>query len=198
MRRSIVLVLAGGLAAGTLMLLAGAADTGQGGSVGRYHLAAVGSDREGPCVFILDTGTSRLWMRAARTGFVPVGLGTTEQPEERKAEEMLKQRETFGYIPSADELLWVKCVECGQAYQMTKRDFFTQIEERAKSSPQPLPAAPNLVCQKCGKEGILRAEKCPKCGHLFLWGSIPADFADRCPQCKFSRTENERKKRLRR
>ena len=83
--------------------------------------------------------------------------------------------------------------DCKAAYQMGKRAYFKYIEEHADPMS---PSAPALVCKKCGKESIYRAEKCEKCGLIFLRGTVPNDFADRCPKCKYSETEDVRKRRL--
>ncbi len=98
-------------------------------------------------------------------------------------------------IPETD-LTWVKCAntDCKAAYQMGKRAYFKYIEEHADPMS---PSAPALVCKKCGKESIYRAEKCgnPDCRIAFLRGSVPNDFADRCPECGNSNTEEIRKRR---
>jgi len=99
-------------------------------------------------------------------------------------------------IPETD-MTWVKCTnkDCGAAYQMSKRAYFKYIEENIEPMAT---VAPPLVCKKCGKKSVYRAEKCvnPDCGIVFLRGSVPNDFADRCPACGHSKTEDQRKRRL--
>jgi len=94
------------------------------------------------------------------------------------------------------ESFWVKCQnpDCKAAYQMGKRAYFKYIEEHADPMS---PTAPPMVCEKCGEQSVFRAEKCmnPDCGIVFLRGSVPNDFADRCPKCKYSETEEIRKRR---
>ena len=92
------------------------------------------------------------------------------------------------------QLLWVKCsnTDCGEAYQMSKKGYFDSIEElvRQKMSME----TPPLVCEKCGKESAYRAEKCPKCEVTFFRGAAGrGDFADRCPECSYSESEEIRK-----
>ncbi len=98
-------------------------------------------------------------------------------------------------IPETD-LTWVKCAnpDCKAAYQMGKRAYFKYIEEHADPMS---PTAPPIVCEKCGEQSVFRAEKCmnPDCGHVFFRGTIPNDFADRCPKCGYSETEERRKQR---
>jgi phage FluMu protein Com len=95
-----------------------------------------------------------------------------------------------------DEQIWVKCLKCGQSYQMSQRDYYKQQEEKSRENPMPMPVARPLTCQKCGKDGIMKAFKCEKCGEVSFENSVPNDFADRCPKCKHSATEAKRKARL--
>ena len=103
-----------------------------------------------------------------------------------------------GGIESIDdtEQVWVKCRLCGASYQMGKKQFYQELEERAKANPQAIMVTPPLTCQKCDKDGIGKAVKCENCGEVFFENSVPNDFADRCPKCKYSKTETVRKERL--
>jgi len=87
---------------------------------------------------------------------------------------------------------WVKCVnsECGHMWQMDRKDYFQYL--RQHQDPMSL-AAPAIVCPTCSRESGYRAEKCQNCGLVFVRGGIPHDFADRCPQCGRSKTEDDRK-----
>jgi hypothetical protein len=99
-----------------------------------------------------------------------------------------------------DEMTWVKCNNpaCKVEYEMGRKAYYKAVEERfdpramrADSGPPPLP------CDKCGKPSVFDAEKCanPACGIVFLKGSVPNDFQDRCPECKQSAEEEKRKAR---
>jgi phage FluMu protein Com len=103
-----------------------------------------------------------------------------------------------GGIDSIDaaQMIWVKCAKCGQSYEMSEKQYFKELEEKAKANPSPIPVAMPLTCQKCGKDGIRKAFKCEKCGEVFFANSVPGDFEDRCPKCKHSATEAKRKARL--
>jgi len=96
--------------------------------------------------------------------------------------------------PFKDKMTWVKCrnPECGEEYQMNLKEYFEFIQEN--QDPSTL-APPALTCKKCGEPSVYRAVKCPKCGTVFEMGSIPHDFADRCPKCGYSQTEVDRKER---
>jgi ribosomal protein L37E len=97
-------------------------------------------------------------------------------------------------IPESEQT-WVKCTQCGAAYQMGKRRYFEQLEKKATASSGRMLVTPKLTCRECGKDGILRAVKCEKCGEVFFRNSVPADLADRCPKCGYSKTEAKRNAR---
>jgi hypothetical protein len=95
-------------------------------------------------------------------------------------------------IPAGD-LIWVKCnnPNCKAEYQMEKRAYHQQMEEKLQGKVAL--QAPPLVCKQCGKESLYRAVKCEKCGLVFFYESVPNDFADRCPECGYSKKEEQRK-----
>jgi len=95
------------------------------------------------------------------------------------------------------EMMWVKCnnPDCKAEYQIDSKDYFTDIEQKVRANPLSL-QTPALVCHKCGKESVFRAVKCENCGKMFFYGAVPNDSPDRCPDCKYSKTEAERKARL--
>jgi general secretion pathway protein G len=93
-------------------------------------------------------------------------------------------------------MTWVKCKrpECGATYQMDKKAYYVQLREKVRATPRTL-QTPALVCKKCTHESIFRAVKCEKCGLIFFYGRV-GDFDDRCPECKYSKMEELRKKAL--
>ncbi len=98
---------------------------------------------------------------------------------------------------AAGEMTWVKCnnPSCKAEYQMGLKAYFKYMEEHANPMA---PTAPPLICKECSEPSAYRAEKCenPDCGIVFIQGSSgPGDFADRCPKCKQSATEESRKRR---
>jgi len=92
----------------------------------------------------------------------------------------------------AGEQIWLKCGNeaCGHAWQMNKQAYFQYIEKNIDPARM---AAPPLTCPKCGEASGFRAVKCPQCGLVFFRGTVPNDYADRCPECKFSQIEADRK-----
>jgi len=100
-------------------------------------------------------------------------------------------------IKRGEELYWVKCnnKKCNAEYQMDKKDYYEQIEEKMRANPMAM-VTPPLTCKECGEPSVLRAVKCEKCGHVFFYGADPTDFADRCPKCGHSKTKADRDARL--
>ena len=96
---------------------------------------------------------------------------------------------------SDDEMTWVKCrnKSCNAEYEMGKKAYFKFVSANAN----PMGPAPALTCKKCDEPSVLRAKKCTNttCGKVFLVGTVPNDFHDRCPECGHSETEENRKQR---
>jgi hypothetical protein len=94
----------------------------------------------------------------------------------------------------AGAMIWLKCENCGEAYQIPKREYYEYMQEHQDPfSPGPL----YLVCKECGQEKARRAVKCAECGEVFFYGTAPAgDFADRCPKCGYSEMEAKREEAL--
>ncbi|HUT31635.1 MAG TPA: hypothetical protein VMX13_17735 [Sedimentisphaerales bacterium] len=92
----------------------------------------------------------------------------------------------------AREMTWVKCrnPRCNAEYEISKKDYFVYVE---KNQDWRSAGAPALVCEICGEPSIYRAVKCEGCGFVFEMGSVPLDYQDRCPRCKFSRLEHDKK-----
>ena len=101
------------------------------------------------------------------------------------------------------DMIWVKCdnTECDAEYQMDKRDYFEYMQDHPPTAAQfvTMMSDPNmrgataLVCNKCKQESVYRGEKCDKCGLVFIRGTVRHYFADRCPECDYSRTETKRR-----
>lgn len=82
------------------------------------------------------------------------------------------------------------CRKCRESWQMRRRDYFKYL---AKHEDPNLLLPPGVVCPDCGEDGGYRAEKCGKCELIFIRGTAQNDFADRCPECGYSKTERLRK-----
>ena len=90
---------------------------------------------------------------------------------------------------SDSEMTWVKCLQCGQGYEMPLKQYLEEARTKATMSPSGMPMTLPITCKLCGKDGVFRGFKCPKCGEIFRAGSVPNDLEDRCPKCKFSAME---------
>lgn len=93
---------------------------------------------------------------------------------------------------SDTKMMWVKCAKCSQGYEMSEKQYFQDVADKAKANPSPMPITMPLTCEKCGKDGVRKAFKCAKCSEVFFANSVPADFEDRCPKCKSSAIETAR------
>lgn len=107
-----------------------------------------------------------------------------------------KRLTTSEYGSTADisesEMIWVKCInpKCNTEYEMSKKAYFSAMQSGNTSVPV---GAMNLIrCEKCSKDSIVKADKCEKCGHVFAQGTVPNDYQDRCPKCKYSNIEDLR------
>ena len=87
---------------------------------------------------------------------------------------------------------WVKCAKCSQSYEMGLKQYYKDVEDKAKANPSPMPMTMPLTCEKCGQDAVRKAFKCEKCGEAFFANSVPNDFEDRCPKCKHSAVEAKR------
>jgi hypothetical protein len=87
---------------------------------------------------------------------------------------------------------WLKCrnPDCEAEYTMDQKDYFTAL--RDNQDPMSM-VAPALVCNECSEESIYGANKCEKCEIVSELNSVPGDFSDRCPECKYSKIEARRK-----
>ena len=96
-------------------------------------------------------------------------------------------------IKRGQEMFWLKCrnPDCENEWQMDMKDYFVYMKEN--QDPMSM-APPAHLCPECGEEGGYRAVKCEKCDLVFERNSVPNDFADRCPECSYSSTEEARKK----
>lgn len=90
---------------------------------------------------------------------------------------------------------WVTCAACNASYEMGEKAYYEQLKQKSVELANPMATA-RLTCQECGKDAVVKAVKCAKCGEVFPEGIVRNDFGDRCPKCKFSATEANRKANL--
>ena len=104
-----------------------------------------------------------------------------------------KEEGGIASLKRGQEMFLIKCrnPDCEHEWQMDMKDYFVYMKEH--QDPMSM-TAPAIVCPECGEESGYRAVKCEKCGLVFERGTVPNDFVDRCPECKYSKTEESRKK----
>ena len=87
----------------------------------------------------------------------------------------------------AGEMVLTRCAnpDCQFQSEMEKRVYFEAILALQRQKP--------MVCPECDKNSIFRAVLCPKCAHVFKHGGLQHDAADRCPECRYSQSEEDRK-----
>ncbi len=91
-----------------------------------------------------------------------------------------------------ESITWVKCrnEKCLDGWEMNTREYYKYLEEHHE--PGSL-FAPPIPCPKCGAESGYEAFKCPKCNKVWEKGTVSRDFEDRCPECKYSQIEVDRR-----
>ena len=85
-------------------------------------------------------------------------------------------------------MVLVKCMKCSAEYQMEQKEYFTVYQEEAAK----IMGVPAMPCKECGEKGVYKAIKCESCGAVFFEGAVSNDFADRCTECGYSKTEERR------
>jgi len=92
------------------------------------------------------------------------------------------------------QTVWLKCANesCGQAFEMDKAEYYKKNNEYMAENPTAM-IAPSFKCPECGEQTAYKAVKCNNCGHIFFPVQKGGDFADRCPKCEYSQTEEDRK-----
>jgi len=101
-----------------------------------------------------------------------------------------KSSQNAGIKRYAGQNQWLKCTNCGAEYTMDKKEYLEWHQTHyAVSSAH----GTGMTCRECGEDTAFEAIKCEKCGHVFLKGAAGIDFTDRCPECGYSKIEEERK-----
>lgn len=93
----------------------------------------------------------------------------------------------------AGETVLTRCAnpDCQFQSEMEKRVYFQAVLALQRQKPQF--SHPPLVCPECDKNSIFRVVLCPKCGHTFKHGGMRNEAADRCPECRYSQSQEDRK-----
>ena len=92
---------------------------------------------------------------------------------------------------------WLICIneDCGAQYELSSKEFRKQLTENNPMGMMPggpMAGPPSLICKECGEQSAYIAEKCDKCGEVYLPDNTAETYADivRCPECGFSKYED--------
>jgi len=88
---------------------------------------------------------------------------------------------------------WVKCrnPECAAEYQIPSSEYIKQVTENVDPAALRAMELPALVCRECSEESVYAAIKCEECGLVFEENSVEDEVPDRCPECGYSKIEEE-------
>ena len=90
---------------------------------------------------------------------------------------------------------WLVCIneDCGAQYEVSSKDFRKMLTENNPMGmmPDPMAGPPAFICKECGEQSAYVAEKCEKCGEVYLPDYGAGDYVEiiRCPECGYSRYE---------
>jgi len=89
--------------------------------------------------------------------------------------------------PLVSNTVWMKCTnpDCNAEYEVSWKEY--QAKER--STPYTMMGSMAIRCDKCGKNSVYRAEKCEKCGLVFVKKPAPPGFTYVCPGCGYKKPE---------
>lgn len=85
------------------------------------------------------------------------------------------------------------CTTCG-GFEIPAQEFQSLKSKNASDGMMAMPSFGSalIACPKCGKNTCYAAEKCQKCGNIFVFGQAKdPKFLDRCPKCKFSQLDGK-------
>jgi len=95
--------------------------------------------------------------------------------------------------------IWLMDVETGESFCLTAKEYREMATSGTESGTITMTTDPGqmrFVNPKTGKKTLAYAEKCKKCGQVFLPDYMnSSDYFDRCPNCGYSHYEQTRKKR---
>ncbi len=90
----------------------------------------------------------------------------------------------------SNEPIWLLDTATGESWSVSQKEF-TEMMQQQGGDPMMMMAGPGQMAfnnPKTGKKTVVIAEKCAKCGAVFV-PNYTQDYPDRCPKCKSSRLE---------
>ncbi|MFH1613823.1 MAG: hypothetical protein ABIG61_01890 [Planctomycetota bacterium] len=85
--------------------------------------------------------------------------------------------------------------QCGAQYEVSTDELRKMLMEANPAGMMPpggpMAGPPAMFCKKCGEQTAYIAEKCEKCGTVFLPDYQASDYIEmnRCPSCGYNRYE---------
>ena len=97
-----------------------------------------------------------------------------------------------------DEKVTLMCTSCGGFEISADDDKYREARDKYDlETPTMLPGQIlAMECPKCGQKSCYQAQKCEKCGNIFVSGQArDPKYLDRCPQCGVSMIEERQTNR---
>jgi ssDNA-binding Zn-finger/Zn-ribbon topoisomerase 1 len=102
---------------------------------------------------------------------------------------------------NADMVMLCTNPKCDKAYKLKPAEFQKMIEKQGGMDPMMMMGGMGAMyeCKFCKQKTASIAYECPKCKNIFIMpnpmmgGGMTNDYPDRCPECKFSQTEEDMK-----
>jgi len=86
------------------------------------------------------------------------------------------------------DLTWMKCTQCGNAFQITEGEYFEFSQHHLTPagnpvSPIDMDPEKGYQCPECTQTSALKAIKCSECQNVFIIGEASRRQPGTCPEC---------------
>ena len=96
---------------------------------------------------------------------------------------------------SSNEPIVMLCANpaCGKDYEISRNELQELMQEMGPGGMMPM-MQPVLKCKFCGEKSAYIAQKCEKCGTVFVPNYMDPgnEYPDACPECGYSKIEEMR------
>ena len=101
-----------------------------------------------------------------------------------------------GSVGGSNKPIVILCAnpECAKSYEVSRDEFRQLMQDMGPGGMMPM-MPPVLKCKFCGEKSAYIAQKCEKCGAVFVPNYMDSSnkYPDACPECGYSRIEEMRK-----
>jgi predicted RNA-binding Zn-ribbon protein involved in translation (DUF1610 family) len=96
--------------------------------------------------------------------------------------------------PVGNKQMALLCTSCG-GFEIPVDEFRDLMNKNSDSMMMGMPGQlMAMECPKCGQKTCYRAQKCPQCENIFVFGQAKdQNYPDRCPKCMHSKNEDKQK-----